>query len=118
MTGMESLPQVNARTVARAAEAGIPLAREIITRAGEALGAGLVNIIHIFNPERIILGGGVTRMGEALLEPALRLVHERAMQAARESTRISVAELGENVGLVGAGGLVYYYQGIFRNGSE
>ena len=114
----ESLPRVNARTVARAAEAGIPLAREIITQAGEALGAGLVNIIHIFNPERIILGGGVTRMGEALLEPALRFVHERAMQVSRESTLISVAELGENVGLVGAGSLVYYYQGIYNNGTE
>ena len=107
-----SLPHVNARTVARAAETGVPLAREIITRAGEALGAGLVNIIHIFNPERIILGGGVTRMGEVLLAPALRLVQERAMQATREPTSISVAELGENVGLIGAGALVYYYQGI------
>lgn len=112
MAGSASLPRVNARTVARAAEAGVPLAREIITQAGEALGVGLVNIIHIFNPERIILGGGVTRMGEVLLEPALRLVHERAMKATYASTLINVAELGENVGLVGAGALVYYYQGI------
>jgi glucokinase len=102
-------PRVNARTVARAAEAGVPLAREIITRAGEALGAGLVNIIHIFNPERIILGGGVTRMGEVLLQPALRLVQERAMQATRQPASINIAELGENVGLIGAGALVYYY---------
>ena len=108
IAGGASLPHVNARTVARAAEAGVPLAREIITQAGEALGAGLVNIIHIFNPERIILGGGVTRMGEMLLDPALRLVQERTMQAPRESTMISVAELGENVGLIGAGALVYY----------
>lgn len=112
MTGGASLPRINARTVARAAEAGIPLAREIITQAGEALGAGLVNIIHIFNPERIILGGGVTRMGDMLLQPALHLVHERTMQAPYEVTRIDVAELGENVGLIGAGALVYYYQGI------
>lgn len=109
MAGSASIPHVNARTVARAAEAGVPLAREIITRAGEALGAGLVNIIHIFNPELIILGGGVTRMGDMLLQPALRLVHERTMKAPQDSTRINMAELGENVGLVGAGSLVYYY---------
>src|SRR5579859_7629349 len=115
MAGRASLPRVNARTVARAAEAGVPLAREIITRAGEALGVGLVNIIHIFNPERIILGGGVTRMGDMLLEPALRLVQERAMKAPYTSTRISVAELGENVGLVGAGALVYYYHPTLMN---
>lgn len=109
MAGNTSLPYVNARTVARAAEAGVPLAREIITRAGEALGVGLVNIIHIFNPERLILGGGVTRMGDMLLQPALHLVQERTMKVPYESTHISVAELGENVGLVGAAGLVYYY---------
>ena len=114
LTGMVDHPLVNARTVARAAEAGIPLAREIITRAGEALGAGLVNVIHIFNPERIILGGGVTRMGDMLVEPALRITSERAMKVPYEAVRISIAELGENVGLIGAGGLVYYNQGILK----
>ena len=104
----ESL-QVNARTVARAAEAGIPLAREIITYAAEALGVGLVNIIHIFNPEMIILGGGVTLMGRMLMEPALRIVQERAMKTPRGVVQISLAQLGTNVGLTGAGALIYYY---------
>lgn len=99
---------VNARTVSKAAEAGIPLARAIITDAAEALGIGLVNIIHIFNPEVIILGGGVTQMGPMLMEPALRIVKERAMQAPREAVRIVQAQLGSNVGLVGAGALIYY----------
>ena len=100
---------VNARTVARAAEAAIPLAREIITYAAEALGVGLVNIIHIFNPEMIILGGGVTLMGRMLMEPALRIVHERAMKASLDVVQISLAQLGANVGLIGAGALSYYY---------
>lgn len=114
LTSMVGHPRVNARTVARAAEAGIPLAREIITQAGEALGAGLVNIIHIFNPERIILGGGVTMMGDMLMEPALRIVLERAMKAPYKATSIRIAELGANAGLVGAGGLVYYYQSGYK----
>lgn len=67
---------MNAHTVARAAEAGIPLARAIIADAGEALGVGLANILHIFNPDRVILGGGVTQMGDMLLEPARRVVQE------------------------------------------
>lgn len=105
----ESL-HVNARTVARAAEAGVPLAREIITGAAEALGVGLVNIIHIFNPEMIVLGGGVTLMGRMLMEPVLRIVQERAMKAPRDAVQISIAQLGTNVGLIGAGALIYYYE--------
>src|SRR6266568_4237500 len=98
---------VNARTVARAAEAGIPLARAIITHAAEALGVGLVNIIHIYNPDIIILGGGVMRMGRMLMEPALRIVQERAMKAPSDSVRIALTQLGRNAGLVGAGALIY-----------
>jgi glucokinase len=100
---------VNARTVALAAEAGIPLARAIIQNAAEALGVGLVNIIHCFNPEMIILGGGVTQMGPMLMEPVLRVVQERAMKVPRDAVRIVQAQLGTNVGLVGAGALIYYH---------
>lgn len=100
---------VNTRTVALAAEAGVPVARAIIQNAAEALGVGLVNIIHCFNPEIIILGGGVTQMGPMLMEPALRVVQERAMQVPREAVRIVQAQLGENVGLIGAGALIYYH---------
>ena len=100
---------VNARTVALAAEAGIPLARVIIENAAEAIGVGLVNIIHCFNPEMIILGGGVTQMGPMLIEPALRVVQERAMKVPREAVRIVQAQLGDNAGLVGAGALIYYH---------
>jgi glucokinase len=100
---------VNARTVALAAADGIPIAREIIAIAAEALGVGLVNIIHIFNPEVIILGGGVTLIGDPLLEPAKAIVQQRAMKAPRDAVRIVLAQLGSDVGLVGAGALIYYY---------
>src|SRR5260370_8354765 len=56
--GEETEPlRVNARTVARGAEAGLPLARDIITNAAETLGNGLVPIIHLYNPDTILLGG-------------------------------------------------------------
>jgi glucokinase len=101
--------RITAHIVSQAAEAGIPLARTIITNAAEAIGVGLVNVIHIFNPELIILGGGITQMGPMLMEPALRIVQERAMKMPRDAVRILLAESGANVGLVGAGALVYYY---------
>ncbi len=99
---------VNTRTVAEAAKAGIPLARKIINKAAEALGVGLVDIIHIFNPEIIILGGGVSQMGDLLLEPALHIVATRTMNVPRETVRIVLAKLGNDVGLIGAGALIYY----------
>jgi len=98
---------VDAMMVAQAAANGISLACEIIGSAAEALGIGLVNIIHVFNPELIILGGGVTQIGEPLLGPARRIVKERAMAVARASARIVLADLGSDEGLIGAGSLVY-----------
>lgn len=101
---------ITAQTVARAAEAGVPLARLIIANAAEALGVGLVNILHTFSPERLILGGGVMHIGKLLLEPATRIVQERTMWANRAEADILFAQLGANTGLIGAGALPYYYQ--------
>jgi glucokinase len=107
LNGVAEPLRVNAYTVARAAEAGIPLARDIITHVAVALGVGLVNIIHIYNPEIIILGGGVMQMGRMLMEPALRIVQERTMKVPRDSARIALSQLTRNAGLVGAGALIY-----------
>lgn len=104
--------RVTASTVARAAEAGIAPAQEIIARAAEALGVGLVNTLHIFNPEVIILGGGVMQMGSLLIDPALSFVKEHTMfsHLAGSGARIVQAQLGSNSGLIGAGALLYYNQ--------
>ncbi len=109
---------VTARTVALAAEAGIPIAQEIICTAAEGLGVGLVNILHIFNPQKIILGGGVTQMGALLLDPALRIVEERTMAVPRKAAQIVQAELGHDVGLVGAGALIYYNRDLTKDGKQ
>src|SRR5436305_51018 len=107
----EQVPfRVDARTVALAAEAGLPAARDIIIRAEEELGTGLVTVIHIFNPQIIILGGSVVQIGELLLEPVRRTIEERAIKVLHEATRIVMAELGPDAGLVGAGALIYYYK--------
>lgn len=98
---------IDARLVAEAATNGVPLAGEIIRDAAEAIGIGLTNVIHIFNPDLIILGGGVTQIGSLLMEPALHIVQERAMKVPREAVRIVQAQLGTDVGLIGAGALIY-----------
>jgi glucokinase len=62
----------------------------------------MVNIIHLFNPALIVIGGGVSKAGPLLFEPVERVVRERAMEVPRNAVRIVRAELGENVGLLGA----------------
>jgi glucokinase len=99
---------IDAKVVARAAKEGVPEACSIIRDAAEALGIGLVNIIHVFNPDMIILGGGLTQIEESLLiEPAKQIVRARAMKAQREAVRIVLADLGAEGGLIGAGALIY-----------
>lgn len=100
---------INAKLIARAAEAGVPLAQEIIMRAAQGLGVGLVNIIHSFNTERIVLGCGVTQIGALLLDPALRIVQTRAIKVPREAVHIVQAQFGEDVGLIGASALVHHH---------
>src|SRR5579875_1168949 len=109
-TEKESIERVNARTVGEAARAGIALARQILGEAARGLGVGLVNVIHIFNPRKIILGGGVMQLGDLILGPALDVVEERAMKAPRSIVSIELAQLGPNVGLIGAGTLIYYHR--------
>ena len=66
------------------------------------LGAGLVGISNVFDPEVIVVGGGVSALGELLLAPARECVRARAMAPGREVVQVVPAELGNTAGLVGA----------------
>lgn len=106
--GIQADPaHVDPHAVADAAREGLPAACAIIKEAAEALGIGIVNIIHIFNPERIILGGGLLQIGSLLLDPALQIVRERAMKVPYQAVSIVPAQFGDEAGLIGAGALIY-----------
>lgn len=92
--------------VAKAAEAGDPVAKRIFTIIGEYVGMGLVSVINLLNPEKVIIGGGVAEAGDLLLEPIRKTVMARAMVVARESVEIVPAELGNSAGVIGASMLV------------
>jgi len=99
----EGDPQyVTAQTVATAAQKGDAVALSIVNKAATYLGVGLVNLVNIFNPEMIIVGGGMGKMGELLLKPARRVVSERAFQFPASVVRIVSSELGDNSGVFGA----------------
>jgi glucokinase len=98
---------VNAQMVGEAADRGDGLAREIIARAAEYLGIGLVNLVNIFNPQMIVIGGGVSNLGEMILQPARQLVWERAFKLPGQTVRIVKAGLGQASGVLGAAALVF-----------
>ncbi len=82
-------------------------AREVLQLIGERLGVALANFVNIFNPEMIVVGGGVMGAGEMLLEPARVEVQRRALPPSRDIVRIVAAEFGHEAGMVGAAALAW-----------
>jgi glucokinase len=101
------IADITAREVAIAARQGDPLAGSIINNAAAYLGVGMVNLVNIFNPEIIIVGGGVAGMGDLLLNPARQVVRERAFPVSSAAVRIVTTELGHDAGLLGATRLAF-----------
>ena len=94
--------KVSAEAIHEAAQAGDNLAAELIARSAYYLGVGLANLINIFNPEVIVIGGGLSNIGDMLLKPAFEEAGRRAFKQAYQSVRFARAELGRNSGVLGA----------------
>ncbi|WP_455662288.1 ROK family transcriptional regulator [Pradoshia sp.] len=88
--------------VFEAAKAGDRLAQQILREAGEYLGIGLTNLIHIINPEKIVLSGGVIQAGEFLLESVQNTIQKRALTEKAKQTEITVSTFGRHATVMGA----------------
>ena len=86
-----------------------PLAISILDGAVSALALGLTNVVHLFNPDMIVLGGGVTQglVKLDLLPQINKQIRERAMSELHKEFQLTTARLGDSVGLVGAAALVW-----------
>jgi glucokinase len=98
------------------AQAGDPVAGACIAEIGRRLGIGVVSLVNIFNPEVVVIGGGVSAAGELLLDPARAVVAERALLPGRDGVRIAVARFGPEAGLVGAALMAREAGGLFNAG--
>jgi glucokinase len=94
--------EFSARGLTRAARGGDPLAIEIFEIAGRYLGVAIASFINIFNPEMIVIGGGVAGALSMMRRAMTREVKARAFSAAVAQTRIVKAALGPEGGVVGA----------------
>ena len=93
---------VNPRLLVELAAAGPGDARDVLEHVGFHLGVGISDLVNVFNPEVVVVGGGLGEAGELLLAPARKVVAERTLLPSRDVVRIVEAELGPDAGLVGA----------------
>ena len=84
------------------ATGGDPVARGAIETIGRALGVGIANLVNIFNPQVVVIGGGVIAAGELLLAPAREVMLERALSPAKDVVRVEAARMGPEAGMIGA----------------
>jgi glucokinase len=92
---------IDAPRVLEAARAGDRAALEVVARAGHNLGVALSGFANCFDPDLIVLGGGVMAAGDLLLEPARLELRRRAL-APQDEVPVEAAVLGEEAGMVGA----------------
>jgi len=110
LTGGEA-SGVNPLLMAEAARLGDVAVAEAIERAAEYVGIGVANLVTILHPEVVVLGGGMSGMGELLLGPVRRAILERVRMFPADDVRVECSTLGERAGLYGgialavAGGL-------------
>lgn len=97
--------EVLGEDVTRLAQEGDEASILVLEETGRWLGIGLAGFVNTFNPEVIAVGGGASRAGELILEPARREVHLRARSPSRDLVEIKEATLGPESGVLGAAAL-------------
>jgi glucokinase len=106
-SSLSALAEVTAADVSRAAFEGDALAGRVWDETTAMLGSAIANILDIFNPDLIVLGGGVTRAGDQLLVPVREQGLAQAMGPAAERAEIVLSELGERLGIVSAAAVAF-----------
>jgi glucokinase len=96
-----------AEIIARAAEDGDQVARDILATAARYCGIGLSVVVQVLSPELIVIGGGLTRMGPLLMEPAMTAMHENTQPELLEFVRVVPWQLGDDLGILGAAARVF-----------
>jgi len=107
------LDKITPEVVVAAAKRGDKLAFNIMEKTGEYLGIGIANAINLFNPDSVIIGGGVSKAGRLLLDPVKRVVKARALQMASEKVDVKISPLGNNAGVLGAA--IFVLKDIFQS---
>ena len=90
------------QAVVEAAKAGDDAALECMRILGERLGVGIANVVNVFDPELVVIGGGVSQAGDLLMKPAREMAAGLIIEGVGTETRIELARYGPRAGVRGA----------------
>ena len=93
---------INAALVFKAAARRDKAASQVVDTAMAWLGLGVANLVNIFNPELVVIGGGVSLAGEQLLAPVQAQVDRYCMKVQKETVTVATSALGDSAGVDGA----------------
>jgi glucokinase len=110
MRGAQGGDSLSASRICELARQDVPLARKAVERGAHYLGLGLANLVTIFCPETIVIGGGMMQSADLLLAPVREVVQRTCTQVPAARTSILRASLGSQSGLLGAAS-VWFRQG-------
>ncbi len=102
LADVKPLERITAQDVALAARRGDLIAQQILARAGSYLGIAIAGLVNLFNPQMIVVGGGVAQIGDLFLEPVRDTVRRRSLPASVGVLRITTALLGRRAPVLGA----------------
>ena len=100
-----NIEAITAATVYEAVINGDTYANDVMRETAKFLGAGVANVINIFNPDMIVIAGGVTKAGDHLFVPLRAEVRRRAFKSALDACEICAAYLPGTAGVIGAAGV-------------
>ncbi len=95
------LNKITPELIGRAAQKGDAIAQEIWDQVGVCLGVAIANVLVSVGPRRVIIGGGVSKAGDLLLNPVRRTLKERVTIMPVDQVEIVLARLGNNAGVMG-----------------
>lgn len=98
----KDITKITPALIYKAAKMGDKVALDVFRETSYYLGLGLVTLTTVFNPECIIVGGGIAKSWDILMPPAIQMVKTRSFPGSRDVVEIIPAELGDSAGMIGA----------------
>lgn len=100
--------KITPRAIFRAAEGGDRFALNLVEKVGRILGTGIANLVNLFGPELIILGGSMAQSGEVLLDPIYATLRTKALDRMEKDVEVKTSSFGSEEAIKGALALAIY----------